>query len=477
MKDGLVEFLELDYSELEKLNIETRELAEQGISAKELEKKYLAILKKETRIKAVTICFTNIEGKLHMLDYDKKYFLSSYDNLTFDGSSIRGFTELAESDLRFKPDFTSFRYLPSDVFGSGKILMFANIADKDGTPYISDFRGRLQVYLEELKKAKGYKVNAANEVEGFLLKGRNAEQNFDAKAGFELISKGGYFSSLPQEELKLFIDKSAEVQRALGFKNEKDHPEVAPAQFELNYSYSDVMNAADQILIYKLVCRQVANMMGMTATFLPKPIAGINGSGMHTNISIEKDGRNIFFDANGKDGMSKVAWDFIDRTLGTATDMCLVLNSSVNAYRRLDPNFEAPNQIKVSAVDRGSMVRIPIGNEKSARIEIRSIGPDANPYLLYFVLVKAGLEGKPFELGEDKRPRVRFLAGNIQTAIAQFKQSEFMTEIMGEDSKRKFAEYKQEAANRSPLELGTKVKDGEVLYHHEVTNQFLWSDF
>lgn len=477
MKDGLAEFLELDYSELEKLNIETRQLAEQGVSSDELEKKYLDVLKKEKRIKAVTICFANIEGKLHMLDYDKKYFLSSYDNLTFDGSSIRGFTELAESDLRFRPDFSSFRYLPSDVFGPGKVIMFADIADKDGKPYISDFRGRLKVYLDELKKKDGYKINAANEVEGFLLKGKNAEQNFTAKEGFEVISKGGYFSSLPMEDLKLFIDKSAEVQRALGFSNEKDHPEVAPAQFELNYSYSDVLNAADQILIYKLVCRQVANMMGMTATFLPKPIAGINGSGMHTNISIEKKGKNIFFDTKGKDGMSKIAWNFIDRILGTATDICLILNSSVNAYRRLDPNFEAPNQIKVSPTDRGSMIRIPIGNEKSARIEVRSIGPDVNPYLLYFALIKAGFEGMPFEVEEDKRPRVRFLAGNIQTAINQFKQSDFITKIMGEESKRKYVEYKQEAANRSPLELGTKVKDGEVLYHHEVTNQFLWSDF
>ena len=166
---------------------------------------------------------------------------------------------------------------------------------------------------------------------------------------------------MPQDKLRLFIDRVAEVKNAMGFMNEKDHPEVAPSQFELNYSYTDALAAADKVLLYKLICRQVAENMGMTASFIPKPIADINGSGMHTNMSISKGGKNIFFDNKGEHKLSKFAWDFLQNILSNAVEMSLVLNSSVNSYRRLDPNFEAPNQVKVSAKDRGSMIRNPNG--------------------------------------------------------------------------------------------------------------------
>lgn len=147
---------------------------------------------------------------------------------------------------------------------------------------------------------------------------------------------------MPLDTLRRFIDASAEAQRAMGFKNEKDHPEVAPSQFELNFSYTEVIRACDQIQLYKLVCRQVANNFGLTATFLPKPIAGINGSGMHTNFSLAKNGKNIFYKKDGQDGLSELAWDFILRLLNHAPEISLVFGSSVNAYRRLDPHFEAP---------------------------------------------------------------------------------------------------------------------------------------
>src|SRR5262249_36926297 len=152
------------------------------------------------------------------------------------------------------------------------------------------------------------------------------------------------------------------VQRALGFANEKDHPEVAPSQFEMNYSYTEATIASDQVQLYKLVARQVAAQMELTACFLPKPVNGVNGNGMHTNMSLARGGKNLFYDAKGQDGLSAEAWSFINRVLTNANDLCLIMNSSVNAYRRLDPHYEAPNQIKVSASDRGSMVRIPIGN-------------------------------------------------------------------------------------------------------------------
>lgn len=217
--------------------------------------------------------------------------------------------------------------------------------------------------------------------------------------------------------------------------------------------------------------------MDMTASFLPKPVAGVNGNGMHTNVSLSRKGKNLFYDKNGEDGLSKAGWSFIQRILSSATDICLFLNPSVNSYRRLDPHFEAPNQIKASAIDRGSMVRIPLGNQKTARIEVRSISPDANPYLAIYALLRTGLEGPLMEEDESKRPRTRFLPGNIYDALRLYKSSKYAAELIGEDVHGKYAEVKTAQADRCPRALGNRIKRGEIQFHHEVTNQYLWSKF
>src|SRR3990167_761570 len=196
----LKNFLEITYDLLEQLNLEAKEKRMNGSKEKETKDYYLSYLKKEKRIKAVTIGFSDIEGRFHMLDYDKKFFLSSYDNLTFDGSSIRGFSRQAESDLRLHPDWGAFWWLSSDVFGPGKILIMGEIYDRDGKPYEMDTRGLLKKYLNELHSMKGYTVFAANEVEGFLLGGMDAEKNFNERIKFEIAAKGGYCHSLPRSE-------------------------------------------------------------------------------------------------------------------------------------------------------------------------------------------------------------------------------------------------------------------------------------
>ena len=469
-------FLELPYSELEQRNLEA-DAKRQKLDAAALETEYRSYLEREKRIKAVTVCFSDIEGRFHMLDFDKKFLLASADNLTFDGSSIRGFTEQHESDLRLDLDWGSIRWLPSDIFGPGKVILFANVLTRDKQPYESDFRGLLQAYAHELQAKQSLTAYVSAEIEGFIVEGVNAEQRYSEEAGFSLVSSGGYFHSLPMDRLRQFIDAAAEAQRAIGFQNEKDHPEVAPSQFEMNFSYSDAVRAADNIQLYKLVCRQVANKMGLTATFLPKPLMGINGSGMHTNFSLAKNGKNIFYDAKGEEGLSAVAWDAVSRLLNHASELCLIMNSSVNAYRRLDPHFETPNQIKVSPVDRGSMIRIPAGNSKSARLEIRSVGPDANPYLWLYALVKTALTGDKLMKDENKRDRLRYLPGTITDALKLFKASEFISQTIGVPNQEKFARYKQSSADRNPKELGTRIKTAEVIYHHEVTNQALWNTF
>jgi glutamine synthetase len=476
MSTDLRDFLTLPYSELEELNLAAKQQRKDRVPDAEIQEQRLRYLAGENRIKAVTVLFSDLEGRLHSLDYDKKFLLKSADNLTFDGSSIRGFTPQRESDLRLALDWSAFYWAPADIFGAGKVLVFGDVLDRDGSAFSGDIRGMLKKLSAEYFAKEGYTLNAANEIEGFLFQGLDAERRYHETGKFEYVNTGGYYHSLPGDPLRQFIDTVAEVQRAMGFQNEKDHPEVAPSQFEINYGYGEVVAAADQIQLYKLICRQVATRLGMTVSFLPKPVVGVNGSEMHTNVSLSKNGKNIFWDPKGQENLSPFAWQFTDRILTHGNDVCLMLNASVNAYRRLDPHFEAPNQIKASAVDRGSMVRIPIGNENSARVEVRSVGPDANPYMVMLSVFKTGLEGS---ISDEKNLRQadRYLPDNIYDAIANFRNSEWTTKLLGDDVKERYAELKQASADRCPRLLGTFVKAQEVQYHHEVYNQYLWNLF
>jgi glutamine synthetase len=476
MSTELRNFLAIPYDELEEMNLKAKEQRKNRVAPHKIQEGRLKYLTDEKRIKALTVLFSDLEGRLHMLDYDKKFLLKSFDNLTFDGSSIRGFTAQRESDLRLGIDWSAFYWGPADVFGPGKVLVFGNVIDKGGEPYAADIRGILKTFADEAHAKRGYTLNAANEIEGFIFQGKDAERNYHQTGKFEYVNTGGYYHSLPGDPLREFIDTSAEVQRAMGFQNEKDHPEVAPSQFEINYSYGEVVAAADQIQLYKLICRQVATNMGLTASFLPKPVVGVNGSGMHTNVSISKGGKNLFWDPKGEEMLSKFGWEFLDRILTHGNDICLMLNASVNAYRRLDPHFEAPNQLKASAVDRGAMIRIPIGNEKSMRVEVRSVSPDANPYMVMYSIFKTGLDGETSKI-KNLRQAERYLPDNIYDAIDNFRKAKWTSEILGEDVKGRYADLKQASADRCPRLLGTFVKAQEVQYHHDVYNQFLWNLF
>jgi len=216
--------------------------------------------------------------------------------------------------------------------------------------------------------------------------------------------------------------------------------------------------------------------MGFTASFLPKPVVGVNGSGMHTNVSVSKDDKNLFWDPKGEEKLSKLGWDFVDRILTHGNDICLLINSSVNAYRRLDPHYEAPNQLNASAVNRGAMVRIPIGNERSMRTEVRAVAPDSNPYMVMYSIFKTGLDGEIAKI-KDLRSAQRYLPDNIYTAIDNFEKAEWTTKLFGADVKARYADLKRTAADRCARSLGTVVKAPEVQFHHEVYNQFLWNLF
>ena len=224
---------------------------------------------------------------------------------------------------------------------------------------------------------------------------------------------------------------------------------------------------ADTIQLYKLICRQVATNMGLTATFLTQAVVGVNGSGMHTNVSVNKGRQELVLGSGRREKLSEFGWEFIDRILTRGRDTCLIFNASVNAYRRLDPHFEAPNQIKASAVDRGSMVRVPIGNERSARVEVRSVGPDANPYMALLSVFKTGLEGTISGEDPNLRQADKYLPDNIYDALADFK----LTVGLDDDALRRgrqgrYADLKQASADRCPRaysERSSKAKKSSII--------------
>ncbi len=251
-----------------------------------------------------------------MLDYDKKFLIKSADNLTFDGSSIRGFTAQKESDLRLFVDWSAFYWAPGDIFGSGKVLVFGEVIDKDGTPFGADMRGILKNSQTTSSRKTATRCTPPTKSKASCSKASMPSVKYHETQRVQIRQHGGYYHSLPGDPLRKFIDTVAEVQRAMGFENEKDHPEVAPSQFEINYSYGEVTAAADTIQLYKLICRQVATNLGLTASFLPKPVVGVNGSGMHTNVSVNgKGGKNLMWDPKGQEKLSDFGWKFIDRIL------------------------------------------------------------------------------------------------------------------------------------------------------------------
>src|SRR5450631_4668061 len=206
MPTELRNFLALSYDELEELNLKAKEQRKNRVAAHKVQEDRLKYLTDERRIKAVTVVFSDLEGRLHMLDYDKKFLVNSYDNLTFDGSSIRGFTVQKESDLRLGIDWSAFYWVPADIFGGGKVLVFGTVIDKGGDPYSGDLRGVLKRYSDKLFQEKGWTLNAANEIEGFLFAGLDAEKKYHQTGKFEFVNTGGYYHSLPLDPLRKFID-------------------------------------------------------------------------------------------------------------------------------------------------------------------------------------------------------------------------------------------------------------------------------
>jgi glutamine synthetase len=410
-----------------------------------------------------------------MLDYDKKFLLKSADNLTFDGSSIRGFTPQRESDLRSSS--TGARSIGRRPTSSaGKVLVFGDVIDRDGSPFAADMRGILKTVLEEQFEKNGYTLNAANEIEGFVFQGLDAERT--SRDRQVRVRQHRRLLSLAARRPAAHVHRYGRRSAARDGLREREGPSRGRAlavRDQLQLRRSRGGRRYDPTLQADLPPSRHAPGHDRE---LPAQARRRRQRQRHAHQRLgEQRRQEHLLGSDGEETSAPSAGSSSTASSPVGNDICLLLNASVNAYRRLDPHFEAPNQIKASAVDRGSMVRVPIGNERSARVEVRSVGPDANPYMVMLLGLQDRPRGRISERTRQPAPSRSLPARQHLRRARQLRSSEWTTTLFGADVKGRYADLKQASADRCPRLLGTFVKAQEVQYHHEVYNQYLWNLF
>jgi len=437
---------------------------EQGGSV--MDKKEILEIVASKNIRFIEMWFTDILGRIKMFTITSSELPEALESgMGFDGSSIEGFARIYESDLVAKPDPDSFKILP---YKEDTAKMVCDIYTPDGKPYEGDPRYCLRRNLEELKKFGFTEYYIGPELEYFYFKSDKLP---------ELIDNAGYFDSMPGEDLGSALRvKTMEYLSMMGIDAEYAHHEVAPSQHEIDLRYDSALRMADKVIAYKVLVKEVARQFGLYATFMPKPIAGVNGSGMHVHQSLFTNGRNMFFSENDKYHLSDVAKYFIAGILNHAREICIVTNQWVNSYKRLVPGYEAPVYICWATRNRSALVRVPEykpGKEKATRIEVRFPDPACNPYLAFAVMLKAGLEGiknkyplpEPLEVSayemeeiERKARKIEELPGSLIEAIEIAEESKLLKEALGEHIYTKFLENKKIEWDN----YRTKVTDYEI---------------
>ncbi|HYF76110.1 MAG TPA: type I glutamate--ammonia ligase [Symbiobacteriaceae bacterium] len=344
---------------------------------------------RELDVRFIRMQFTDILGVIKNVDIPVEQLPKALDGqLLFDGSSIEGFVRIEESDMLLKPDPATFAVFPWQEQGEGATArLICDVMNPDGTPFIGDPRGTLKRIMAEAA-ALGYTFNVGPEPEFFLFT-RDAE----GKPSTKTIDQASYFDLGP-------VDRGEECRRdcvmnlqKMGFEIESSHHEVAPGQHEIDFKYSDAVTAADNIATFRFVVRTIALQHGLHASFMPKPIMGVNGSGMHVHQSLFKDGKNAFYDPEAPSGVSQTCYHYIAGLLEHAKAFTAICNPLVNSYKRLVPGYEAPVYLAWSERNRSPLIRIPAKRGNSTRIELRSPDPSCNPYLALAVILASGLDG------------------------------------------------------------------------------------
>src|SRR5688572_6362186 len=406
------------------------------------------------KVKFMRLQFTDILGAIKNVEVPDRQFEEAINGrIMFDGSSIEGFVRIEESDMYLKPDLNTFQVFPWTYNGAERVgRMICDIANPDGTPFAGCPRTTLKRVIA-LAADRGFVMNAGPEAEFFLF------QRKDGEPSTETHDSGGYFDLTPVD---LGEDVRREIVLALeqmGFHVEAAHHEVAPGQHEIDFRYDDVLTTADNVSTFRFVVKNVANRNGLHATFMPKPIFGINGSGMHTHQSLFRGKVNAFHSEEGQWHLSPACLHYIGGLLEHAKGFCAVTNPLVNSYKRLVPGYEAPTNIAWSEKNRSPLVRVPAARGTGTRIELRMPDPSCNPYLALAVMLRSGLDGieKKVDPGppinkniftmshrERRHLRIDELPGNLNEALDELEKDDLVRDTLGEHTFEHFLAAKRE---------------------------------
>ena len=392
-------------------------------------------------VRYIRLCFTDILGKIKGMSITRSEIEQVLEEgQGFDGSSVEGFARIEESDLMAVPDPVTFRIIPWDIAGEKVAMMFCDITHPDGRPYEGDPRWILRKNLKRLKD-KGWTFYVGPEIEYFYFRNNRETDTLD---------RDGYFDYGTVDIGSQLRKRSVNALEEIGIAVECSHHEVAPSQHEIDLKYQEALVMADFAQVYRFIIKEVAMENDLYATFMPKPIFGENGSGMHCHMSIFDGDKNLFYDAKDTYHLSKMAQQFMAGILNHVKEFTLVNNQWVNSYKRLVPGYEAPVYIGWGRRNRSSMVRVPmyrIGKEKATRIELRSPDPAANPYLAFSCMLAAGLEGidkgyklpEPieeniFHMSADEKSKLQIatLPNSLENAIREFEKSELVRKALGD---------------------------------------------
>ena len=411
----------------------------------------------EENIDFLRLQFTDILGTVKNVSIPAHQAEKAFgDGIYFDGSSIEGFVRIQESDMRLNPDPDTFAILPwrsRREDGTVSARLICNVIDTStGEPFTGDPRTVLQRAIAKANEM-GFEMNAGPEPEFFVF-----EKDEDGRATTETHDAGGYFDLGPKDLAQEIRAEIIYMLEAMGFEVEASHHEVAPGQHEIDFKYADALTTADNIATFRSVVRAVSELHDVHATFMPKPISGINGSGMHTHISLFRDGENAFHEESDEFGLSETAYSFLAGILDHAPAITAICNPTVNSYKRLVPGYEAPIYVAWSDVNRSALVRKPAARGPAAsRIELRSPDPSCNPYLALAVMLQAGLDGIERDLEApdpvreniydfteaDREERgIETLPSTLGQAVAALKEDDVILDALGDHISEKYIQAK-----------------------------------
>ena len=409
---------------------------------------------KDKNVKFIRLQFTDILGTIKNVEIPVSQLEKALDNkMMFDGSSIEGFVRIEESDMYLRPDLDTFMIFPWTAEKGKVARLICDIARPDGTPFDGDPRSNLKRMLKQMEELGFTDFNLGPEPEFFLFKLDDKGQ-----PTLELNDDGGYFDLAPTDLGENCRRDIVLELEEMGFEIEASHHEVAPGQHEIDFKYANAIEACDNIQTFKLVVKTIARKHGLHATFMPKPLYGVNGSGMHFNLSLFQGEKNAFWDEGEDLQLSKTAKSFMAGVLKHVQGFTAVTNPTVNSYKRLVPGYEAPCYVAWSAQNRSPLIRIPASRGLSTRIELRSVDPSANPYLAMAVILAAGLDGVKNELTPpapvdrniyvmDAAERTQYgidnLPASLDAALATLAKDEIIKDALGGHIYENFKEAKE----------------------------------